>query len=213
MTARAARTARPRAARPARAAATAALAALLALGAASCTPGAPSPSGTTAAQPGTGSYTSPDGSVQAWAPEDRDRPVTIAGTDFTGAQIDTADWLGDVVVLNTWYAACPPCRAEAPDLVALAADYADDGVRVLGINGTDDAGAALAFERTFAVTYPSLDDRGGTAIAALQGVVPIQATPTTLVLDRAGNVAVRVLGTIDPSVLRPLLDDVLAEQA
>ena len=70
-----------------------------------------------------------------------------------------------------------------------------------------------AFARTSAGPNPSLHDPPATAIAALQGGVPIQATPTTLVLDRAGNVAVRVLGTIDPSVLRPLLDDVLAEQA
>ena len=114
-------------------------------------------------------------------------------------------------MLNTWYAACPPCRKEAPDLVQLAADFAADGVHFLGINGTDAAGAAQAYERTFAVTDPSIADTDGTAIAALQGAVPVQAVPTTVVVDREGRVAARILGLADPSTLRALVDDVLTE--
>jgi thiol-disulfide isomerase/thioredoxin len=125
--------------------------------------------------------------------------------------VDIADWRGDVVVLNTWYAQCPPCRAEAPDLADLARDYADQGVRVLGINGVDDAGTALSFQETFDVPYPSIDDREKRAVAALQGVVPIQATPTTVVLDREGMVAARIVGLAEGSTLRALVDEVLAE--
>lgn len=157
-------------------------------------------------------YVSGDRSVTTWEPGDRRGPVEISGTDYDGGRVDVADWRGDVVVLNTWYAQCPPCRAEAPDLVALADDYADRGVHVLGVNSTDDAGAALAFERTFAVPYPSLHDADGTAIAALQGVVPVQAVPTTVVLDADGRVAARVLGVVDPSTLRAVVDDLLAER-
>lgn len=156
-------------------------------------------------------YVSGDQSVVTWD-GDRMGPVEIAGTDFAGAAVDVADWRGDVVVLNTWYAACPPCRAEAPDLVAFAEDYADAGVHVLGINSTDDAGAAQAFERTFEIPYPSVHDADGEAVAALQGIVPVQAVPTTVVLDADGMVAARVLGVIDPSTLRSVVDDLLAEQ-
>ena len=158
-------------------------------------------------------YVSGDRSVTTWEPEDRTGPVELAGTDFAGEPIDLADWRGDVVVLNTWYAACPPCRAEAPDLVALAEDYAEAGVRVVGINSTDDAGAAQAFERTFSVPYPSVHDADGSAVAALQGVVPVQAVPTTVLLDRSGKVAARVLGVIDASTVRTLVDELLEEPA
>jgi len=137
--------------------------------------------------------------------------VEIAGTDFAGNPVDLADWRGDVVVLNTWYAACPPCRAEAPDLVAVAADYAQDGVHLLGINSTDDPGAAQAFERTFEIPYPSVHDTDGAAVAALQGVVPVQAVPTTVLLDRDSMVAARILGVLDDSTLRSLVDDLLDE--
>ena len=158
-------------------------------------------------------YQSGDGSTTTWAAGDRTGPLELAGTDFEGTAQDVADWRGDVVVLNTWYANCPPCRAEAPDLAALSTDYAADGVQVLGINRTDDAGTALAFERQFEVPYPSLADTDGAAIAALQGTVPINAVPTTVVLDRSGKVAGRILGLADPSTLRSMIDDLLAEPA
>lgn len=157
-------------------------------------------------------YESGDGSQKVWSAAERSEPVELAGTDFAGGAQDVAAWRGDVVVLNTWYAACPPCRAEAPDLVDVATEYADQGVHLLGINGTDDAGAAEAFQRTFEVPYPSIADTDGAAIAALQGTVPVQAVPTTVVLDREGRVAARILGIAEGSTLRALLDDVLAEQ-
>jgi peroxiredoxin len=124
--------------------------------------------------------------------------------------VDLATWRGDVVVLNFWYAGCPPCRAEAPDLVALATDYEARGVRLLGVNSRDDAGTAQAFERTFAIPYPSLDDAQSRAVAALQGVVGVRAMPTTVVLDREGRVAARVIGRAEASTLRALVEQELA---
>lgn len=184
----------------------AALAALLLTG---CTPDSAS---TTPDDVAGQNYQSGDGSTTLWKVADRTGPLDLAGTDFAGAAQDVADWRGDVVVLNTWYAECPPCRAEAADLVALSTDYAPDGVKVLGINRQDDAGTAQAFERQFEVPYPSIADTDGAAIAALQGTVPVNAVPTTVVLDRSGMVAGRILGIADPSTLRSIVDDLLAEQ-
>jgi len=157
-------------------------------------------------------FVSGDGSVQQWVPDEREDAVTIAGTDFEGNEVDTADWAGDVVVVNTWYAGCAPCRAEAPDLVELATTRAADGVRVLGINTEDDAGTAQAFQRTYEVPYPSIEDRTGRVVASLSGVVPLQAVPSTVVLDRQGRVAARVVGLAEGSTLDALVDEVLAEE-
>lgn len=156
-------------------------------------------------------YVSGDGSVQTYDVGDRKGPVAITGTDFEGNDVDSTDWAGDVVVVNTWYASCAPCRAEAPDLVSLAGSK--DGVQFLGINTEDDAGSAQAFQRTFEVPYPSIEDRSGKVIASLNGVVPLQAVPTTVVLDQEGNVAARVIGQAEHSTLESLIDEVLAEAA
>lgn len=156
-------------------------------------------------------YVSGDGSVQTYDAGERKGPVAVVGTDFEGNEVDSAEWAGDVVVVNTWYASCAPCRAEAPDLVDLATSK--DGVRFLGINTEDDAGAAQAFQRTFDVPYPSIEDRTGEAVMGLTGFVPLQAVPTTVVLDQEGKVAARVIGLAEGSTLEALIDEVLAEAA
>ena len=171
----------------------------------STSPATPSATSTTAG------YTSADGSTKTWPVGARTGPVTLSGTDADGTVRDVAAWRGDVVLLNTWYAGCPPCRAEAPDLVAIANADAPRGLRVLGINSTDAAGTAAAFARQFSLPYPTIIDTDGSAIAALQGVVPLNAVPTTVLLDRQGRVAARILGRIDPSTVRALVDQLLAE--
>ena len=156
-------------------------------------------------------YEAGDGTYTTWAPEDRTEAPVIAGETFAGEPLDIADWRGDVVVLNFWYAACPPCRAEAPDFAAVANDYADDGVHLLGINGTDDAATADAFAATFAIPYPSLNDSSASAVAALEGLVPLKAMPTTVILDREGRPAARIIGPASGITLRSLIDDIAAE--
>ncbi|MGC5617649.1 TlpA family protein disulfide reductase [Georgenia sp. Z1491] len=158
-------------------------------------------------------YVSGDGSLELWEPEQRQASIDLVGVTYDGAEVDVNDMRGEVVVVNFWYAACPPCRAEADDLAAIHQDYAPQGVEMLGVNPRDDVATAQAFERTFEVPYPSVHDSGAAAVAAFQGLVPLQAMPTTVVLDRQGWVAARVMGQIDPTVLRGLIDDTLAEEA
>ena len=148
-------------------------------------------------------YVSGDGAVTEWAVGSRPGPLALSGVDLNGDAVDLADFRGQVVVLTTWYASCPPCRAEAPDLVELDAI---DGVSVLGVNTRDDVDTAKAFERTFSVTYPSLNGSDGTAIAALQELVAVRAVPTALIIDPDGLVAARSVGRIEPSTLRALVD-------
>ncbi|WP_084077365.1 TlpA disulfide reductase family protein [Demequina sp. NBRC 110057] len=148
-------------------------------------------------------YVSGDGTVTEWAEGERGEPLELTGTSFEGGAVDVEDFRGQVVLVNTWYASCPPCRAEAPELVEL--DARDD-VQLIGVNSRDDAGTAEAFQRTFSVEYPSIDDSDGKATAQLQGLVAINAVPTTLVLDAEGRVAARAVGRVEASTLESLVD-------
>jgi cytochrome c biogenesis protein CcdA/thiol-disulfide isomerase/thioredoxin len=115
-------------------------------------------------------YLSADETVREIPADQRDDPVTFTGTTDTGEQADSTAWAGSVVVVNFWYAACPPCRAEAPDLEALAQTYQPDGVVFIGVNVRDSADTAAAFENQFGITYPSiLDATTGTVQAAFAG--------------------------------------------
>lgn len=161
-------------------------------------------------------YVAGDGTVTEIEPAQRGAAVTLAGPSTQGPDVDSATLRGDVVVVNLWYAACGPCRAEAPDLVAAAAEHDGDGVRFLGINARDGAATAQAFEREFSVPYPSvLDAESGSAVLALSkaGAASPQSIPTTLVLDRDGRVAARVLGRAEPSILDALITTVVKEKA
>jgi len=160
--------------------------------------------------PGSG-YVSGDGSVETWDQPDRGEPVALAGVSYGEEDIDLEGLRGQVVVMNFWYANCPPCRKEAPDLAELSQNYEDQGVQFLGVNHTDAPGTAQAFERRFEIPYPSLHDSEAAGVAAMQGVVPLRAMPTTVVLDREGRVAARILGLADPGVLSTLIDETLAE--
>lgn len=156
-------------------------------------------------------YVSGDGTVTVWSPGEREEPVELAGETFDEDDVDLADLHGDVVVLNFWYAACPPCRAEAPDLREVALDTEDDGVHFFGVNSVDGPGTAQAFEKNLEIPYPSFYDEQSKGVAAMQGKVALQAVPTTVVLDDEGRVAARVIGRTDATTLGELVDDVLAE--
>ena len=158
-------------------------------------------------------YIAGDGSVLEIAPAERGEPVRFRSTLFSGEPVSTEDLAGDPAVLNFWYAACAPCRVEAPDLQALHEQFAPEGVQFLGINVRDTIATAQAFERNFGITYPSVEDRGGEVLLAMTDYVPPQAVPTTIVLDRQGRVSARILGIAEPSTLRTLITTVLDEQA
>lgn len=156
---------------------------------------------------------SSDGSFIEFAPADRGEPIAFEGTTDTGMVISRDDYAGEVLVVNFWYAICAPCRAEAPDLQALAAKYQDSGVSFLGVNTEDQPETALAFARKFGISYPSVMDSGDAVVRlAFAGQAAPSAVPTTLLLDKSGRVAARFLGQITQSNLDTVIRELLAEE-
>lgn len=145
--------------------------------------------------------------------EDREPAPAFSGPTLDGEQFDLAEQAGDVVVLNVWGSWCAPCRAEAPALAAVAEQTADDGVVFIGVNTRDTTTAAQAFEDEFAVPYPSVVDTDGRLLLAFRDTLPPAAIPSTLIVDRDGDMAARVLGEITETSLRDLVTDIAAEPA
>ena len=119
----------------------------------------------------------------------------------------------DVLVVNFWYAECPPCRVEAPELQTVYEKFQPQGVEFLGVNLYNGADGSLAFARTHGITYPSVIETGSATpmLLSFAGEVSPKAVPTTLVLDKQGRVAARINGLVDPSVLSTLISDAVAE--
>lgn len=144
---------------------------------------------------------------------ERTAPVVFTGVSDTGETLTSDDYRGRVLVVNFWYASCGPCILEAPELEASYQDVADLEADFLGINTSDQAPTARSFAVDNGVSYPSLIATGDPELKlAFAAVTPINATPVTLVLDRDGRVAARIIGALTTSsILTTLVKDTLAE--
>ena len=157
-------------------------------------------------------YISGDGSTVELTPDQRTEPVEFEGVDEQGATISSADFAGEVYVVNFWWAGCAPCRVEAPDLVALSEEYTE--VPFLGVNTNDGPDTARSFAEEFGIEYPSIMDAKPVTVqlAFANSGMPPNAVPTTFIMDREGRVAGRISGLIsDQSILAAMIDRVLEE--
>jgi thiol-disulfide isomerase/thioredoxin len=152
-----------------------------------------------------------DGTITVLDPDQRRMPGALRGATIDGAQVDLADYRGKVVVLNVWGSWCAPCQKEAPALQAASEALAPKGVKFLGINTRENGNraAAAAFERAYAITYPSLFDSAD-YLLALRGAVAANAIPSTVVVDAQGRIAARISGPTTKTTLVDLVEDVLA---
>ena len=157
-------------------------------------------------------YIAGDGSITEITLENRGDVISFTGTTESGETVDSADYLGNVLVVNFWYAGCAPCRAEAPDLEQVYQESSASGVNFLGVNVRDQAPTIDTFNSRFGITYPSIIDQDGQVQLAFASQVPPNAVPTTLILDAQGRVAARILGQLkDPSILTTLIADISKE--
>jgi thiol-disulfide isomerase/thioredoxin len=193
---------------PRRAAVGALVAAAVVLGAAACDAGATAQD--TAVGNGSSFVTGSYGTTVFQAGS-RPKAPDVVGTTLTGTKFKLSADRGSVVVMNFWGSWCTPCREEAPSLGALARHFAGNGVRFIGVDIRDDPASADAFMATFRITYPSLNDPNDLVALDFSGTVPPAGIPTTLVIDRSGRIAARVVGQASYSGLKALITQVEAE--
>lgn len=161
-------------------------------------------------------YVSGDGTSTSLPPSERGEPVEFEGETENGGTLGSADTLGNVTVVNFWYAGCAPCRIEAPDFVEAYEEFSPEGVQFVGVNTRDQAAQAIQFNEEFGIEYSSvMDSPGGRTVQrAFAGQIPLNAVPTTLILDTEGRVAHRIVGMIaGASQLRTLINETLDESA
>jgi thiol-disulfide isomerase/thioredoxin len=96
-----------------------------------------------------------------------------------------------VVLVNMWATWCGPCREEFPDLVKLAKNYRDRGLRVVFVSWDDDAAVTGKFLAQQQVDFPSYikasSERDPDFINAIEPRWT-GAFPATMVYDASGKV-------------------------
>ena len=141
-------------------------------------------------------------------PAERQPVADVSGPNLDGTgTLSSKAYPGKVVVINVWGSWCGPCRKEAPDLQAASEETATVA-QFLGVTSKDrQPAAAQQFVRQNKVTYPSIYDPSGQVLLPFAQVLPASAIPSTLVLDREGRLAVRVLGPVSETTLVQMIND------
>ena len=121
-----------------------------------------------------------------------------------GPAVRLAGLRGTPTVVNVWASWCGPCRVEL-SLFADVAGSSGSGLRVIGIDATDDPASALSLLADAGVHYPSVrDDSGATKAPMRWG----SGLPATYFVDADGRIAFEQHGAITSAdLLRTLLAD------
>ncbi|MBU5255303.1 TlpA family protein disulfide reductase [Tissierella praeacuta] len=126
---------------------------------------------------------------------------SFKGEDFEGNEYSEELFKNNAVtVLNLWFTGCKACVQEMSELEKLSKEWEKKNVKLVGIcvdGGTKEADKeAMKILKANNVTFPNLKIGKGEAIDKFMNSV--MAFPTTLLIDRQGNVIGEpITGSID----------------
>jgi len=150
--------------------------------------------------------------VQPGISQEKGYPVApdFERVTLDGTPLRLSSQRGQVVVLNFWATWCAPCRLEIPGFIELQHEMGSKGLRFIGVSLDEDGFAVVrSFAEEMEITYPLVI--GDEALASKYGGIP--GLPTTFVLDRHGHIRQRFVGMVSEETLRPVLADLLREEA
>ncbi|MEM1165643.1 MAG: TlpA disulfide reductase family protein [Planctomycetota bacterium] len=116
---------------------------------------------------------------------------TWSADTLEGEPLSLDDLEGEIVLIDFWATWCPPCVRAMPQIQEIHEDYADRGVRVLGMN--QDRGNRALVERFVDardITFTQVMDTDG----AINNEFGVTGIPTTFILDADGNIVHKHVG-------------------
>ena len=125
-------------------------------------------------------------------------PPPLSGVDLAGKAVDIAQLKGKPVVLYFWASWCGACKLTSPTVSQYAGSHPD--VTVIGV-AMDEEDAVRAYLKDHERHFPVL-----VADEKLQRDWPVRALPTTVVLDKQGQIAWQRVGVLLPFELNVHVD-------
>jgi peroxiredoxin len=134
----------------------------------------------------------------------------VAYTLLDGTVRSTAEWRGKVVLVNFWATSCTTCVREMPQIVATHEKYSRRGYDTLAVAMSHDPPAYVSdFAQTRKLPFGVAIDNTG---AIAKSFDDVRVTPTTLLVNRRGEIVKRYVGEPDFAALHRLIESLL-EQA
>ena len=129
-------------------------------------------------------------------------------TSLKGEKLATADLRGRVVLVNFWATDCPTCVKEMPRLVQTYNKHREKGFELIAVAMRHDPpNYVLNYTEKNSLPFKVALDPMGEAAKAFGDVT---VTPTTIVIDKRGNIVTRILGEPDFGKLDALIEEKLA---
>ena len=130
----------------------------------------------------------------------------IEGRTMDGRPLSLARLRGRVVLVDFWATWCGPCRTEMPAIQRLWQERGQEGFTVLGMSQDESPTDVVLYVRDVGVTYPI-----ALVTARQRRDYNVTALPTSYLVDRRGRVRHMVLGAAPDTLLRKLVNELLAE--
>ena len=112
--------------------------------------------------------------------------------DAKGYEVKLSELKGKVVFVNFWATWCPPCIKEMPSIQTLHDNFKEQNVVFLMVDVDGKYDKSKAFMDRNKYTLPVYIPAGPISDKYLGNAVP-----TTLVFDKQGNLAQRIVGGVD----------------
>jgi thiol-disulfide isomerase/thioredoxin len=136
--------------------------------------------------------------------------IPFVKKDKDGKEINLADYKGKVVLLDFWGSWCGPCRASHPHLKELYAKYKDKGFEIIAIASE----TAKTLEEQKEKWLAAIEKDGINWVHILnnetrvkQDLVKaygVEAFPTKILLDKEGNILLRITASATDDVDKAL---------
>lgn len=127
----------------------------------------------------------PGGSDTAGLPGIGEQAPDFTAIDRDGNMVSLSDYAGQPIWLNFWGSWCPPCRAEAPDMIQAWRTIKDSGVVLIAVSLEEPSEDAFSYADRVGMDFIVLSDPDRDAI---RGKYRVRSFPTHLFIDSDGTV-------------------------
>ena len=135
----------------------------------------------------------------------------VTFTSIKGEKLATSELRGRVLLVNFWATDCATCLKEMPRLVQTYNKYRPQGLELIAVAMRHDPpNYVLNYTEKNALPFKVALDPMGELAKAFANVT---LTPTTIVIDKKGNMVTRIIGELDFAKLEALIERKLADPA